>query len=150
MDGLQTGGSSGRRCSLLDDRWLLLADAGEAFLNQAREFFLAGELDLRVFLGHPDRAVAGDLRCLNARPTNLLPPCNIRPPERVRSESGEVAALCGRRPLQSLAHAGIPQREAAAVRSDEDPLVRPRLVRRGLSAVAINQVSQRERSFAGL
>ena len=47
--------------SLLHYRWLLLADAGEAFLNQAREFFLAGQLDLRVFLGHADGAVAGDL-----------------------------------------------------------------------------------------
>jgi len=40
---------------------LLLADAGEAFLNQASEFFLAGELNLRVFLGHADGAVASDL-----------------------------------------------------------------------------------------
>jgi hypothetical protein len=46
---------------LLHHRCLLLADAGEAFLNQAREFFLAGELDLRVFLGHADGTVASDL-----------------------------------------------------------------------------------------
>ena len=45
---------------LLPHRCLLLADAGQPVLNQAREFFLAGELNLRVFLGHADGAVAGD------------------------------------------------------------------------------------------
>lgn len=46
---------------LLHYRWLLLADAGQPLLNQPRELFLAGELDFRVFLGHADGAVAGDL-----------------------------------------------------------------------------------------
>jgi len=55
-----------RSGSLLNYGWLLLADGGEAFLNEAGEFFLAGQLDLRVFLGHADRAVAGDLRSFYA------------------------------------------------------------------------------------
>jgi hypothetical protein len=84
---------------LLHDRCLLLADAGEALLDQPREFFLAGELDLRVLLGHPDRAVAGDLRRLNARPTHLLPPCDVGASEGVRTETWEIAALGDRRPL---------------------------------------------------
>ena len=46
---------------LLHHRCLLLANAGEALLDQAREFFLAGELNLRVFLGHAEGAVASDL-----------------------------------------------------------------------------------------
>jgi hypothetical protein len=41
-------------------------------------------LDLRVFLGHPDRAVAGDLRRLNARPTYLLSPRDVGASEGVR------------------------------------------------------------------
>src|ERR1035438_9125407 len=68
----------------------------------------------------------------------------------MRTEAREIAALGGRGLLQSLTHAGIPEREAAAVRTDKDPLFRLRLVRRGLHAVAVNQVPQRERSLAGL
>ena len=52
--------------SLLHDHWLLLANAGQSLLNAAREVLMAGELDLRVFLGHLDRAVAGDLRSFDA------------------------------------------------------------------------------------
>jgi hypothetical protein len=47
-------------CVLLQGRRLLFANARQSLLNPAREFLLPGELDLRVFLGHPDRAVAGD------------------------------------------------------------------------------------------
>ena len=49
------------RFLLLHHRCLLLANAGQALLDQSREFFLAGQLDLRVFLGHANGAVAGDL-----------------------------------------------------------------------------------------
>jgi hypothetical protein len=43
--------------------WLFLTDAGQPLLNPAREFLLAGQLNLGIFLGHPDRAMAGDFRC---------------------------------------------------------------------------------------
>jgi hypothetical protein len=46
---------------LLHHRWLLPAHAGQSLLNPAREFLLPGQLDFGVFLGHPDRTVAGDL-----------------------------------------------------------------------------------------
>ena len=84
---------------LLHCRWLLLADAGQSLLDEPCEFFLAGELDLRVFLSHPDRAVAGDFRALNARPTHLLPPRDVRASEGVRTQTWEIAALGDRRPL---------------------------------------------------
>ena len=47
-----------------------------------------------------------------------------------------------------LPHAGIPQRQAAAVRHGEDPLLRVRAFRRGLEAVA--STTQRERTLPGL
>ena len=53
---------------LLHHGWLLLAHAGQSLLNPAREFFLPVELDLRVPLGHPYRAVAG---CTSDRAKNL-------------------------------------------------------------------------------
>src|ERR1039457_584697 len=61
---------------LLQRRYLLLTRVRQAPLNPAREFFLPAELDLRVFLGHADRAVAGDfsrLRC-----STCLPPAATR------------------------------------------------------------------------
>jgi hypothetical protein len=42
-----------------------------------------------------------------------------------------------------LAHAGIPEREATAVRPDENPLLWLGVIRRGFRAVAVTQVSQR-------
>ena len=71
--------------------------------------------------------MAGNLRGLNTRSADLLPPRDIGAPEGVRTETGEIASLGSRRPLQSLAYAGIPQREAAAVRPDEDTVLRLRL-----------------------
>ena len=68
----------------------------------------------------------------------------------MRTETWEIASLGGGRPLQSLSHTGIPQREAAAVCADEDPLLQLCLFRRSLHAVAINEVSQRERSLTRL
>ena len=78
---------------LLQDRRLLLARTGQSFLDQPREFFLTGELDLRVFLGHPDRAVAGDLGRLNARPAYLLAPRDVGASKGVRTEAGEIASF---------------------------------------------------------
>jgi hypothetical protein len=46
--------------SLLHHRWMLLTHAGQSLLNPARKLLLPGKLDLRVLLGHPNRAVAGD------------------------------------------------------------------------------------------
>src|SRR3954451_24352818 len=66
----------------------------------------------------------------------------------MRTKTREITALGGGRPLQSLAHSGIPQRSATAVRPDEDPLVRVRAIRGRFSAVAVDQVSQGERSLA--
>ena len=42
-----------------------LARDRQPILNQAGKCVLTGELDLRVFLGHSDRAVASDLRRLD-------------------------------------------------------------------------------------
>ena len=47
--------------------------------------------------------VAGDFRRLNTRPTHLLPPRDVSAQKGVRTETGEFAALCGSRPLPSLA-----------------------------------------------
>src|SRR6185437_3978174 len=85
--------------SLLHYRWLLLAEAGQSLLDQPREFFLASELNLRVFLGHADRAVAGDLRRLNARPADLLPPRDVGATEGVRTQSRKIATFGDRSPL---------------------------------------------------
>ena len=70
----------------------------KALLNQACDLFLPGQLDFRVFLGHPDCAVARDLRLFDARPTHLLPSCDVGASEGVRAEAAEIAALHGRRP----------------------------------------------------
>ena len=45
--------------------------------------------------------------------------------------------LGNRSPLQGWPHAKIPPREAAAIRPDEDPVVRFRVIRRSLRAVAV-------------
>src|ERR1700733_15105609 len=99
----------------LHHRWLLLADASQPLLDQAGEFFLPVELDLGVAFRHPDGTVAGDFRCLNARPADLLPPRNIGAPERMRPEALEVAALRLRGEFERFAHPGVPQRKAATV-----------------------------------
>lgn len=77
----------------MHDGRLFLPDAGQPVLNQACEFVLAGELDLRVFLDHADRAVARDLRRFDTRPADLLPPCDVGGTEGVRTQIRKVAAL---------------------------------------------------------
>src|SRR4051812_34283295 len=94
--------------------------------------------------------MAGDFRSFNARRADLLPPCNICPSERVRTQTREIASLGRRRPLQSCRTPEIPEWEATTVRSDEHPIFGLYLFRRGLHTIAINEVSQREGSFAGL
>src|SRR5712664_2233273 len=61
--------ASGRIFSCLDS-----ARTRQPLLNPAREFLLPGQLNLGVLLSHPNRAVAGDFRRLDARPAYLLPP----------------------------------------------------------------------------
>jgi hypothetical protein len=73
--------------------------AGQPLLNSACEFFLPGQLNLGVFLSHPNCAVAGDFRGLNARPAYLLSPRDIGAPEGVRTEAREVTSFSGSRPL---------------------------------------------------
>ena len=87
------------RFLLLHNRCLLLARAGQSLLDQPREFFLASELDLGVFLGHPDGTVAGDFRSLNARSTYLLQPSDVGASQGVRTQTREIAALGRRGPL---------------------------------------------------
>ena len=41
---------------------------------------------------------------------NLLPPSDVRPPERVRSESSEIASLCLGCLMESVAHTRVPER----------------------------------------
>jgi hypothetical protein len=89
-------------------------------------------------------------RGFDARRAFLLPPRDIGAPERVRTETGQIAALDRCRPPRSLPDAGIPQRQGAAVRQGEDPLLRVRAFRRGLEAVAFNEISQRKRALPGL
>jgi hypothetical protein len=79
--------------SLLHDCYLLFTHASKSLLNPASEFVLSGELDLRIFFGHPQRAVAGDVRRLDARSADLLPPRDIGAPEGVRADSKEITAL---------------------------------------------------------
>jgi hypothetical protein len=86
-------------------------------------------------------------RGFDARRAFLLPPRDIGAPERVRTETGQIAALDRCRPPRSLPDAGIPQRQGAAFRQGEDPLLRVRAFRRGLEAVAFNEISQRKRRF---
>jgi hypothetical protein len=61
---IQLGELRGRRCRDLAVGPVfagkLLARARQPLLDSARQFLLPRELNLRVFLGHPDRAVAGD------------------------------------------------------------------------------------------
>src|SRR5207248_11595482 len=87
------------RVALLHRCGLFLTDAGQSLLNEAREFFLPRQLDFRVFLGHANRAVTSDFGGLYARPAHFLPPRYVSAPERVWTESREIAALDGRRPL---------------------------------------------------
>ena len=67
--------------NLLHYCWLFLTDVGQSLLNPAREFVLPGDLDLGVFLSHPDGAVTGDFRGLDARSAYLLAPGDVRAPE---------------------------------------------------------------------
>ena len=90
------------------------------------------ELDLRVFLAHPNRAVAGDLRNLDARPAHFLPPTDVGTAETLRSKTGEIAALGTGGPFLALVErrndrragarsTAIRQRQSDAVRPDEHP-----------------------------
>jgi hypothetical protein len=129
---------------------VLFTHAGQPLLNTAREFLLPRKLNFRILLGHPNRAVAGDFRRLDARTTHFLSPRDVGASEGVRTKAWEITALGRGSPLQGLSHAGIPQREAAAVRPSEHPAVGSCLICGGFRAVTVTQVSQRERSLAGL
>ena len=65
---IQLGELRGRRCRDLGPVFAgkLLARACQPLLYSAREISLPVELDLRVSLGHPYRAVASHLRRLDA------------------------------------------------------------------------------------
>ena len=128
---------------------LSFAAASRSWIRRV-SLLLPAQLDLGVLLRHADGAVDGDFRRHDTRPANFLPPRYVGAPEGVRTKTGEVAALCRCCSLQSLAHAGIPQREPAAVCPDENPVLELRVIRCSLRAVAVNQVSQRERPLAGL
>jgi len=70
-----------------------------------------------------------------------------------RKEWGPRPGSCSPRqppPASGLPDAGFPQRQAAAVRPGEHPRLRLRVFRRGLGAVPVNQIAQRERALAGL
>src|ERR1039457_2003486 len=125
---------------LLQRRYLLLTRVRQAPLNPAREFFLPAELDLRVFRGHADRAMAGDfsrLRC-----STRLPPAATRYWRAGKSADRDRANRSPRPlpPASELAGRRNAQRQGAAVRQGEDPLLRVRAFRRGLEAVAFNEV----------
>lgn len=81
-----------RRC-----RWqsalLFFSRSRQPVLDGAGQILLPLDLDLRILLGHPNGAVAGDLGSLDSAAADLLPPRDIGPPEGVRAQPREVAVL---------------------------------------------------------
>ena len=117
-DGRRDGGRDGRGCLGWSRRWrgrddgaqclVFWRGAGKLLLDAAGEFILPLRRDEGVFAGHLQVAVASDLRGFDGAAADLLPPRNIRAPERVRPEAFEVAALRLRCLMQRVAHAGVP------------------------------------------
>jgi hypothetical protein len=106
------------RCFRRPTRWraLSLFDClSELLLNAPRQLILPLGRDECVFAGHFQIAVAGDLGRLDGASADLLPPRDVRPPERVWSGSGEIASLRLCRLMGSIAHARIPQRLGTTV-----------------------------------
>jgi hypothetical protein len=66
------------------------------------------------------------------------------------SAAPDLGNRSSRQLLQCLPHAGIPQRETAAVRPGEDPFIGLRIIRGSLHSVTVNHVPQREWPFTGL
>ena len=83
---------------------------GKLLLNAAGELILAFGGDEGVFTSHLQIAMVSDLRGFDGATADLLPPRDIRTPERVRPEAFEVAPLCLRGLMQCVADAGVPQR----------------------------------------
>ena len=103
MQSFQNSGGRGQAAWLLRRcRRLPLTHRSQSLLDPAREFLLPSELNLRVLLSHTHCAMAGDLGCLDARPARLLALRYIGTPERVWTETGEIAAFGSRRLLQGL------------------------------------------------
>jgi hypothetical protein len=123
---------------LLEDSRRFLADACQTVLNQTREFVLAGELDLCVLLRHPYGTMAGDLRYLDARSAHLLTPSDVCSPERVRTETNEIAPFRDRCSLQRLTYARIPKWKVTAIRADENEFTRVNGFGNGLRSVSID------------
>jgi hypothetical protein len=93
--------------------WLLVLLRGrirELLLDAPRQLILPFGRDEGVFASHFQIAVASDLGRLDGASADLLSPSNVRPPERVRSESGEIASLCLGRLVESIANTRIPER----------------------------------------
>ena len=82
----------------------------ELGLNKARQFILPFSGNKSVVASHLEIAVAGDLRRFDGAAADLLPPSDIRSPERVRSEPKEIAAFGLGSLMESIADAGVPQR----------------------------------------
>ena len=62
-------------------------------LDASCQLILTLGCDERVFASHLEVAVAGDFAGFDCTAANLLPPCDIRPPERVRTQPRKVATL---------------------------------------------------------
>ena len=89
-------------------------------LNSSRQLFRPVQLNDCVRLSDLRVRVAGALRCFDAAAADFLAPCDVGPPERMRSQAGEVAAL-GRGRLLSAADSGIPHRLTLVLVLREDP-----------------------------
>jgi hypothetical protein len=64
----------------------------------------------RVLAGHLQVGVASDLRCLDRAAADFLPPGDVGAAEGVRAQARKVATFGGRRLMQGVADAGVPQR----------------------------------------
>ena len=104
-------------------RLLLLAGCRDAALNRAGQFVLPLQLNDRVVARHAYGRMARDLARFDGAPADLLPPCDVGPPERVQPEALEVAPGVLRCDLERLPYARVPHRLAAVILLREDPVV---------------------------
>ena len=113
-----------RLCRCLRFGFPFIRGVCKFLLDAARQFVLPFGRDEGVFAGHLQIAVAGDLRRLDGAAADLLPPGNVRAPERVRPEPREVAALGLRSLVERVANARVPERFSRRALLLEDERIR--------------------------
>ncbi len=120
----------------------------ELVLDTPRQLVLPLSRDESVLAGHFQITVARNLRGLDGAATHLLPPGDVRPTERVRSESLKIASLCLGCLVKSIANTRVPERSRWCAPLVKDPGVRRGTVCLGPFAVAHRQIADSERSAA--